>query len=349
MHSATCSATCYRQRSGDSAFARKALLVQDERPEADRQLPLAGEIFLDHVGHFVRDPEAAARRAGACRFRARRRSRSRSIPIPAGGAPQLTGTGNVTAMFSRGYIEVLVQDRRHAARPRARCRHGALSGRASRGLRGGRCRRAHRRLAEARLSGAAAGRHAPPGRHRRRRRNRGLHARSRRARRDAGGPHPDPHPPDRAHGLAAALALASERRARPVAGDDRGRRRGGGGAALRALHRPRRPAARRRPDHRRSTAAASISSPPTHFAQMLPEVPIPSLPFIGAYGIRVKSLTTLDDMLATCRPDARGGASRIWSRSFPGSSGTAPGCSPNRSQPAGRRRQRAAHHGITAE
>ena len=28
-------------------------------------------------------------------------------PDPAGGAPQLTGTGNVTAMFSRGYIEVL--------------------------------------------------------------------------------------------------------------------------------------------------------------------------------------------------------------------------------------------------
>ncbi|MET0668239.1 MAG: hypothetical protein ABWZ01_07010, partial [Methyloceanibacter sp.] len=33
------------------------------------------------------------------------------------------------------------------------------------------------------------------------------------------------------------------------------------------------------------------------FAQMLPEVAIPSLPFIGAYGIRVMSLTTLDDML----------------------------------------------------
>src|SRR5262249_29627200 len=28
-------------------------------------------------------------------------------PDPAGGAPQLTGTGNVTAMFARGYIEVL--------------------------------------------------------------------------------------------------------------------------------------------------------------------------------------------------------------------------------------------------
>jgi hypothetical protein len=34
------------------------------------------------------------------------------------------------------------------------------------------------------------------------------------------------------------------------------------------------------------------------FAQMLPEIPIPSLPFSGAYGIRVKSLTALADMLA---------------------------------------------------
>jgi hypothetical protein len=33
------------------------------------------------------------------------------------------------------------------------------------------------------------------------------------------------------------------------------------------------------------------------FAGMLPEIPIPSLPFSGAYGIRVKSLTALDDML----------------------------------------------------
>ena len=28
---------------------------------ADRQLPRGDEIFLDHVGHFVRDPEAARR------------------------------------------------------------------------------------------------------------------------------------------------------------------------------------------------------------------------------------------------------------------------------------------------
>ena len=33
------------------------------------------------------------------------------------------------------------------------------------------------------------------------------------------------------------------------------------------------------------------------FTRCLPEIPIPSLPFAGAYGIKVASLTTLDDML----------------------------------------------------
>ena len=32
-----------------------------EFAEADRQLPLGEEIFLDHVGHFVRDPQPASR------------------------------------------------------------------------------------------------------------------------------------------------------------------------------------------------------------------------------------------------------------------------------------------------
>ena len=34
--------------------------MQGERPQADRQLPLGEETFLDHVGHFVRDPQAAS-------------------------------------------------------------------------------------------------------------------------------------------------------------------------------------------------------------------------------------------------------------------------------------------------
>jgi hypothetical protein len=35
----------------------------------------------------------------------------------------------------------------------------------------------------------------------------------------------------------------------------------------------------------------------TTFAQMCPQVPIPSLPFIGAYGISVRSLETVERIL----------------------------------------------------
>jgi hypothetical protein len=77
-----------------------------DQPEADRQLPIADEIFLDHVGHFVRDPAAAARALARAGFAPTPMS-IQVNPDPAGGAPQLTGTGNVTAMLTRGYIEVL--------------------------------------------------------------------------------------------------------------------------------------------------------------------------------------------------------------------------------------------------
>ena len=73
---------------------------------ADRQLPLAGEIFLDHVGHFVRDPQAAAQALARAGFAPAPLS-VQVNPDPDGGPPQLTGTGNVTAMFTRGYLEVL--------------------------------------------------------------------------------------------------------------------------------------------------------------------------------------------------------------------------------------------------
>jgi len=70
--------------------------------DADRQLPLAGEIFLDHVGHFVRDAQAASRALARLGF----------APTPVSvqmnpGAGTPTGTGNVTAMLSRGYLEML--------------------------------------------------------------------------------------------------------------------------------------------------------------------------------------------------------------------------------------------------
>jgi glyoxalase-like protein len=73
---------------------------------ADRQLPIGDEIFLDHIAHFVPDRDAAQ----AALVRAGFAPTPLSIqvnPDPAGGAPKPTGTGNVTAMFARGYIEIL--------------------------------------------------------------------------------------------------------------------------------------------------------------------------------------------------------------------------------------------------
>jgi hypothetical protein len=69
--------------------------------EIDRQLPVGDEIFLDHVGHFVRDPDAAA----AALVRAGFAPTPRSVQVAPDGGP--TGTGNVCAMLARGYVEVL--------------------------------------------------------------------------------------------------------------------------------------------------------------------------------------------------------------------------------------------------
>jgi hypothetical protein len=74
--------------------------------ETDRQLPLGEEIFLDHVAHFVPDREAA--RAALARAGFGPAPVSIQVnPDPAGGPPQPTGTGNVTAMLARGYVEIL--------------------------------------------------------------------------------------------------------------------------------------------------------------------------------------------------------------------------------------------------
>jgi len=73
--------------------------------EIDRQLPAGDEIFLDHVAHFVHDPDAARRALMRCGFAATPVS-IQVNPDPSGGM-RPTGTGNVTAMFERGYAEVL--------------------------------------------------------------------------------------------------------------------------------------------------------------------------------------------------------------------------------------------------
>jgi hypothetical protein len=73
--------------------------------DVDRQLPAGDEIFLDHVAHFVRDAAAASRALARAGFAPTPIS-IQVNPDPAGGT-RPTGTGNVTAMFSRGYMEVL--------------------------------------------------------------------------------------------------------------------------------------------------------------------------------------------------------------------------------------------------
>ncbi len=72
--------------------------------DVDRQLPQGDEIFLDHIAHFVRDADAASvalERAGFAPTPV-------SIQVNPDGAGGMrpTGTGNVTAMFARGYMEV---------------------------------------------------------------------------------------------------------------------------------------------------------------------------------------------------------------------------------------------------
>jgi hypothetical protein len=66
---------------------------------------MGDEIFLDHVAHFVRDADAARQALTRCGFA----PTPVSIQVNAdlSGSQSPTGTGNVTAMFERGYMEVL--------------------------------------------------------------------------------------------------------------------------------------------------------------------------------------------------------------------------------------------------
>jgi Glyoxalase-like domain len=72
----------------------------------DRRLPAGDEIFLDHVAHFVADADAAAKALAEAGFTTTPQS-IQANPGAGGVAPQPTGTGNVTAMLDRGYIEFL--------------------------------------------------------------------------------------------------------------------------------------------------------------------------------------------------------------------------------------------------
>jgi len=70
----------------------------------DRQLPIADEIFLDHIAHFVSQATAARDGLVSAGFA----PTPVSIQVsPEAGTMRLTGTGNITAMLRRGYVEVL--------------------------------------------------------------------------------------------------------------------------------------------------------------------------------------------------------------------------------------------------
>lgn len=89
--------------------------------EIDRNLPVGRQIFLDHIGHFVSDAAAAA----AALARAGFAPTPQSVQANPDGTP--TGTGNVTAIFSRGYVEVLFKT---ADTPLGREFEAALAGHA---------------------------------------------------------------------------------------------------------------------------------------------------------------------------------------------------------------------------
>jgi hypothetical protein len=76
-------------------------------PDRDRPLPEPGEIFLDHVAHFVADPDAAADALARAGFQPT--PPSVQVNRDASGAALPAGTGNVTAMLARGYVEILFQ------------------------------------------------------------------------------------------------------------------------------------------------------------------------------------------------------------------------------------------------
>jgi hypothetical protein len=263
--------------------------------EADRQLPLGEEIFLDHVGHFVRDPDAASRALARAGFAPTPMS-IQVNPAP-DGSERLTGTGNVTAMLARGYIEALFKT---ADTPLGRELETALARHVGVHLAAfavADAAAAHRRLAAAGFrmqplvqmqrpvdAGAAPGTAA--------------FTLARLA------------PGEMAEGRIQILTHHSE----AMVWQPRWLAQPNGALALTriviAVADPQEAAARfARFTGRAATRAASGLSialdrgcvdlvSADAFARWLPEIPIPSLPFAGAYGIRVTSLARTDDLLA---------------------------------------------------
>jgi hypothetical protein len=269
--------------------------MQRTKPEADRQLPIGAEIFLDHVGHFVRDRQAASGALVRAGFAPAPASIQVS-PDSAGGPPRLTGTGNVTAMFLRGYVEVLFKtadtalgrelESGLARHPGVHLAAFAVADAAA----------AHRRLAEGGFrtrplvemqrpvdTGSGTGMagftiarveagEMPEGR---------IQILTHRTEQMVWQPRWLSHPNGALalRSLLIAVSDVEEAAHRFARFADRRASRSPNGHSI-ELDRGR---------LHLLTAAA--------FAQMLPEIAIPSLPFAGAYGIRVKSLGALDELL----------------------------------------------------
>ena len=206
--------------------------TQGPRRTASSPSPRRFSSTMSAISCAIRMPRPARSSAPAL---PRRRSPCRSIPMP-DGAPRLTGTGNVTAMFARGYIEALFKT---ADTPLGRELDGALA----------RYRGVHlaafavadaatriggwpKRFPRAAVWSNCSGRSTPAGRRQRRpSRWRGSSpAKCRRAASRCSRTGPK-------HGLAAALAFASERRARASPASRSWSPTSEAARALRALHR----------------------------------------------------------------------------------------------------------------
>lgn len=87
--------------------------ISGMRSIAENQRPAPGELFLDHVAHFVPDLGAAARVAESLGFKVTPESAHRAQGAPA-------GTSNRCIMLEEGYIEILAPtlDTPHARRVR---------------------------------------------------------------------------------------------------------------------------------------------------------------------------------------------------------------------------------------
>src|ERR687896_1208718 len=89
---------------------------------ATRQRPAPGDLYLDHVAHFVPDLGAAARLAESLGFAVTPESAHRAQGAPA-------GTSNRCIMLEEGYIEILAPtlDTPNAQRVRSRmARHDGV-------------------------------------------------------------------------------------------------------------------------------------------------------------------------------------------------------------------------------